>query len=851
MSATQGDWTIQSINGMQYMVLLPDGYDPSVKYPTTLYLHALDNGNPGPEFLQTQIDSYFNTAQFRTDHPSIIVAPVLDQTADTSGETINWGGVSAADTDGETNAIAALQQVMSQYSVDPSRVYVTGNSMGGIGTEDMLTKFNAYTGTQGKIFAAGLALAGADYGQDPNTMASVLQDVPYMAIHGAQDTQVPLTTDQTVYAAIHAAGGKMIYNENPNLGHDVWDTYYTQTGQDSPLSWLYSQSTDGSSQTTASSVQDTSTQSSDTSGVNMANTGTDVSNTGTVASDTAPSNMTGPDQSTGGLPAHPDHIVVVVEENHGTSDLLGSGQAPYLDSLAQQGAVIQGYKADAHPSEPNYFALFSGDTQGITDDGTYAETAPSLAGDLKAAGKTFTGYAESGSPQKHNPWESFADAQGTGADFSQFPTDFSQLPTVSFVSPDLNNDMHDGSVQQGDQWLQQNINAYAQWAKANNSELIVTADEDDGSGDNSVPAIVVGAGVTPGSTLNAPADHVALFHAIEDQALGSVSNTGTVTSDASGTDVSNTGTVASGTTGTDTSGSGTVASSTPPTDVSNTGTVTSDTSGANTSGTDVSNTGTVASDMSATDVSNTGTVTSDASGANESNGGVTSDASGANESNTGTVASGTTGIDQSNAGTVASGSHGTHRHHTNTAAADTSGATNPDASTPPVTTPPSNDTSGTDASVPDTAQPVTATTTPDTASGNTLPPTSHDVTKGVLGSTPTSLQFSGASGASVTGGPGVSIVSAVDGDNSFTAGSGFFDITGGTGADSYTFGGSQSSFLVVEDFSAAKGDVLNIASSLKAGMQTTEDGHNTLLAFGNGSAIELHGVTTAPAIHWT
>jgi hypothetical protein len=226
------------------------------------------------------------------------------------------------------------------------------------------------------------------------------------------------------------------------------------------------------------------------------------------------------------MPAHPDHIVVVVEENHSTSELLGGSQTPYLDSLTQQGAVIQGYKADTHPSEPNYFALFSGSTQGATTDGTYSETAPSLAGNLKAAGKTFTGYAESGSPQKHNPWESFADAQGTGADFSQFPTDFSKLPTVSFVSPNLQNDMHDGSVQQGDQWLKQNLDAYAQWAKTHNSELIIVADEDDGSGNNSVPAVVVGAGITPGATLSGgPTDHTALFHTIEDQAVGSASNT--------------------------------------------------------------------------------------------------------------------------------------------------------------------------------------------------------------------------------------------------------------------------------------------------------------------------------------
>jgi dienelactone hydrolase len=244
-----GQWQIASVNGMQYMVLLPDGYDPTVKYPTTLYLHQLDNGSFGPGPLQQQIDPWFNTAAFRSAHPSIIVAPLLDQNADMSGQTINFGGVSTQDTAGETNAIAALKQVMGQYSVDPSRVYVTGNSMGGIGTWDMLVKYNAYTGTEGKIFAAGLPLAGADYGQDPAQSAALLKNVPIWAIHGAGDGQVPLSWDQTLYAAEQASGGLMKYTQDPNLGHDVWDTYYPQTGSGSPLSWLYNQKVAGGTPT--------------------------------------------------------------------------------------------------------------------------------------------------------------------------------------------------------------------------------------------------------------------------------------------------------------------------------------------------------------------------------------------------------------------------------------------------------------------------------------------------------------------------------------------------------------------------------------------------------------------------
>src|SRR3954452_15114628 len=131
LAITPGTWTTASVNGLQYEVLLPANYNPAVKYSTLLYLHALDMGLY-PTDLQNQANSWFNTVAFRTAHPTIVVMPLLDQSADQSGQTINWGGVSTADTAGETNAIAALKQVLAKYSTDPTRVYVTDNSMGGI-----------------------------------------------------------------------------------------------------------------------------------------------------------------------------------------------------------------------------------------------------------------------------------------------------------------------------------------------------------------------------------------------------------------------------------------------------------------------------------------------------------------------------------------------------------------------------------------------------------------------------------------------------------------------------------------------------------------------------------------------
>jgi acid phosphatase len=69
------------------------------------------------------------------------------------------------------------------------------------------------------------------------------------------------------------------------------------------------------------------------------------------------------------------------------------------------------------------------------------------------------------------------------------------LPTISFVIPNLDNDMHDGTIAEGDAWLYNNLSAYAAWAKANNSLLVVTGDEAENSESNHIPTIFYGANV--------------------------------------------------------------------------------------------------------------------------------------------------------------------------------------------------------------------------------------------------------------------------------------------------------------------------------------------------------------------
>ena len=74
--------------------------------------------------------------------------------------------------------------------------------------------------------------------------------------------------------------------------------------------------------------------------------------------------------------------------------------------------------------------------------------------------------------------------------------------------------MHDGTIEDGDQWLQKHFERYVRWAKDHNSLFILTFDEDDGHDDNRVPTIVVGAGIKPG-TNHTPSNHYSLLRAIQ------------------------------------------------------------------------------------------------------------------------------------------------------------------------------------------------------------------------------------------------------------------------------------------------------------------------------------------------
>ncbi|OBH78365.1 acid phosphatase [Mycobacterium scrofulaceum] len=211
----------------------------------------------------------------------------------------------------------------------------------------------------------------------------------------------------------------------------------------------------------------------------------------------------------------PAHIVIVVEENRSEANIIGNKAAPFITALAASGANMVQSFAETHPSEPNYLAMFAGNTFGVTSDRcpVNAGDAPNLGSELLAAGYTFAGFAEGlpavGSPactagkyaRKHVPWANFTNVPPANSlPFSAFPVgNYASLPTVSFVIPNNDDNMHDGSIAQADTWLNRQLSGYANWAVANNSLLIVTWDEDDNSSRNQIPTIFYGAHVVPGN----------------------------------------------------------------------------------------------------------------------------------------------------------------------------------------------------------------------------------------------------------------------------------------------------------------------------------------------------------------
>lgn len=240
------------------------------------------------------------------------------------------------------------------------------------------------------------------------------------------------------------------------------------------------------------------------------------------------------------------HVIVILMENEEDTDVIGSPAAPYANALVRRYGLATQSFAIGHPSLPNYLALTSGSTQGVSSDCTECQVqAPNIVDQLEAAGISWKAYLEDepaacfqgaeagGYAKKHNPFIYYDDIAGSPrrcdklVGFTQLARDLrrGQLPTYAWISPNLCDDGHDCGVAGGDRFLARTVPSLLR-ELGPHGFLVLTWDEgisDEGccgaAQGGHIATILAGPEVRRGGRDERPIDHYGVLGTIE-EALG-------------------------------------------------------------------------------------------------------------------------------------------------------------------------------------------------------------------------------------------------------------------------------------------------------------------------------------------
>jgi predicted peptidase len=218
---------------LPYRFYQPEQKHRGEKYPLVIFFHGagergLDN--------RTQFQRFAPTL-FWQKYPCYVVAPECPaRTAENSNAESVWvdtpfGASSHKMSENPTwpmqLAMQLINQIIKDNQVDVNRIYVTGLSMGGFATWEILQR-------EPGLFAAAIPVCG---GGDP-AYAAKLNSIPIWVFHGGNDHTVPVTRSREMVSAIQAAGGNVKYSEYPGVDHDSWGQTY---GNPEVWDWLFSQ----------------------------------------------------------------------------------------------------------------------------------------------------------------------------------------------------------------------------------------------------------------------------------------------------------------------------------------------------------------------------------------------------------------------------------------------------------------------------------------------------------------------------------------------------------------------------------------------------------------------------------
>ncbi len=214
---------------LPYRLLAPDDYDPKKSYPLVIFLHGAGERGTNNEAQFVHGVSPFAKEAGRKSHPCFLIAPQCPPGK--RWVEVDWSAkahtMPAEPSEPMALLLELLPQLQKRYSIDPKRIYVTGLSMGGFGTWDLLAR-------RPSLFAAAVPICG---GGDEATAARI-KDVPVWVFHGDRDGVVKVERSRNMVAALRKAGGKSKYTEYKGIGHNSW----TQTYNDpAVLKWLFAQ----------------------------------------------------------------------------------------------------------------------------------------------------------------------------------------------------------------------------------------------------------------------------------------------------------------------------------------------------------------------------------------------------------------------------------------------------------------------------------------------------------------------------------------------------------------------------------------------------------------------------------
>lgn len=218
---------------LKYRLLKPLDFDAAKTYPLVLFLHGAGgrgNNNKGQIADQPGALKLLVNEPLRSKYPCFVLAPQCP--SNQRWVDVDWNQCVYDQDKVKLTAelglvLALLEQFRRDYKVDAQRLYVTGISMGGYGTWDIVTRHP-------ELFAAAIPVCG---GCDPSK-APLVAKLPIRAFHGGKDGVVPPRGDREMAAALKAAGGREEYVEFPTVGHDAWNPAYKTEGI---FDWLFAQ----------------------------------------------------------------------------------------------------------------------------------------------------------------------------------------------------------------------------------------------------------------------------------------------------------------------------------------------------------------------------------------------------------------------------------------------------------------------------------------------------------------------------------------------------------------------------------------------------------------------------------